>query len=80
MPETGQRAYLKFPVPDFKPNYKRSVFAKVSGYYDIHMDKSGEPQNELIRKIAFEPEFPVKYSISEYKKWITELIKETASK
>ena len=79
MPETGQRAYLTFPVPEFKPGYERSVFAKASGYYDIHMNKTGEPQNELIRRIALEPGFPVKYSLQEFSKWITELKKGTVS-
>jgi len=79
MPKTGQRAYFTFPVPEFSPGYERSVFAKVSGYYDIHMNKTGEPQSELIRRIAFEPGFPIKYSLQEFSKWITEIKKGTAS-
>ena len=80
MPEIGQRAYLTFPVLKFKPGYVRSVFAKVSGYYDIHMNKTGEPQNELIRRIAFEPGFPVKYSLQEFSKWITEVKNSSVSR
>lgn len=79
MPDIGQRAYLTFPVPEFNPGYERRVFAKASGYYDIHMKKTGEPQNELIRRIAFEPGFPVKYSLWEFSKWIAEIKKGTAS-
>jgi hypothetical protein len=69
MPEVGQRAELTFPVPPSKPGLKRTVFAKVSGYYDMHLDASGPCQTDIIDRISIEPGYVVKFALEEYLKW-----------
>jgi hypothetical protein len=63
MPFKGQKAVLTFPVPEPIPGMKRTVFAKVNGYYDIYLDASGEPQTEILKEIENNPDFIIKYSL-----------------
>lgn len=72
MPEVGQVAYLKFPVPPSKVNSKRTVFAKVSGYYDMHLNTSGKPKSEIVHRIVFEPGYVTKFALQEYFNWRSE--------
>ncbi|KPL19637.1 MAG: hypothetical protein AMJ92_02510 [candidate division Zixibacteria bacterium SM23_81] len=69
MPEVGQRAYLTFPVPPPKLNSERTVFAKVSGYYDMHLNASGKPKSEIVHRILSEPGYVTKFALQEYFKW-----------
>jgi hypothetical protein len=66
MPFKGQKAVLTFPVPEPIPGMKRTVFAKVNGYYDIYLDASGEPQTEILKEIENNPDFIIKYSLLKY--------------
>ncbi len=74
-PEKGQAATLVFRVPPAEPGSERAVFAKVSGYYDIRMKAEGPAQREVLNRIAFEPGYPVKFSLEEFSKWKAELAK-----
>jgi hypothetical protein len=77
MPEIGQHALLIFPVPPSKPGLERSIFAKVSGYYDMHLNASGPPQTETIDRIASEPGYVVSFSLQEYFKWRSQELTKT---
>ncbi|MFC1563615.1 hypothetical protein ACFL6G_01705 [candidate division KSB1 bacterium] len=69
-PEIGQTAELTFPVPELKQGYERTVFAKVSGYYDIHFDATNPPDIVQLLKILSEPGYFVRYALKDYHKWI----------
>jgi hypothetical protein len=68
-PQIGDAAELIFTAPPIRPNMQRTVFAKASGYYDIHLNASGPMQNDQRMKIAYEPGYFVKYSLQEYWRW-----------
>lgn len=72
MPEVGQRAYLTFPVPELKPGRDRTIFAKVSGYYEMHLNASGMPQMAKINRILTESDYVVRFALEEYQKWLNE--------
>jgi hypothetical protein len=72
MPEVGQRAYLTFAVPELKAGNERTIFAKASGYYEMHLNASGSPQFEKIHRILSEPDYVVEFSLKEYQKWLSE--------
>jgi hypothetical protein len=66
MPETGQEALLVFSAPELQTDMKRTVFAKVSGYYDLKIDTDEPPQYEKISRILSEPDYAVIFSNNEY--------------
>jgi len=73
MPEVGERALLAFPVPPVEPGSERTVFAKVAGYYDIHLHSTGRPRTQVVDRILEEPGYVVSYSLTEYKDWQSRL-------
>jgi hypothetical protein len=74
MPEVGQHAYFAFQEPELMPGKKRTIFAKVSGYYEMHLNVSGPPQFEKIHRILSEPDYVIKFSLKEYQKWLNDLM------
>lgn len=77
MPKLEQYANLTFTVPPREPDLRRTVFAKVSGYYDMHLSASGPPQAEILDKISYEPGYIVKFTLQEYSKWRKEQLAKT---
>jgi hypothetical protein len=69
MPETGQTASLSFDVPSRVSGMNRTVFAKVTGYYDIRLEGAGHRKDRLLSQIFSEPSYVVKYSLEEYLDW-----------
>lgn len=69
MPEVGQHAVFTFPVPTLKSDKERVVFAKVSGYYNMHLNANGPPRFKKIHRILSEPDYVVRFSLEEYFKW-----------
>jgi hypothetical protein len=72
MPKTSDWADLVFIVPPRQESLSRSVFAKASGYYDIHLKSGGEPQVEILEKIRTQPGFVIQHAMKEYQKWKAE--------
>lgn len=68
-PRSGQSASLTFAVPADKPGTRRTVFAKASGYYEMHMTASGPPRMEILNRIALEPGYPATFAVGEYLQW-----------
>ncbi|MCK4824569.1 hypothetical protein KA005_52945 [bacterium] len=66
MPETGQQALLVFSAPELQPDVERTIFAKVSGYYDLKIDTDEPPQYEKISRILSDPDYAVIFSNNEY--------------
>jgi len=73
-PRNGQTAYVVFPVPAAKPNTQRTIFAKASGYYEMHMDIAGTPKTEILNRIMLEPGYSTSFAIEEYLKWKSEVM------
>jgi hypothetical protein len=72
MPEVGQIAHFTFSVPPGQAGLERTLFAKVSGYYGMHLDTSGQYQADTIDRIAFEPGYVVRFAVQEHSKWKSE--------
>ncbi len=68
-PFLGDRADLTYLVPPERPLSERSVYCKVSGYYDIHMGTLGAPRWDILKKLRDEPGYSVRYSLQEYRAW-----------
>jgi len=69
MPNIGDYADLTFKAPQLNSNMKRSVILKASGYYDIHLNATGEPRNDILSRFLTEPGFAIQYGFQEYLKW-----------
>jgi len=69
MPNIGDKTELRFNAPPGSDNMDRSLFIKVSGYYDIHLESKGKPQHELLDRIHNEPGFAAQYSLQNYQEW-----------
>jgi len=68
-PEVGQTAKLQFTAPEPVDGMTRTVFAKVSGYYDIHHSGTFAKQDSIINRINYEPGYFVSYSLEKYIEW-----------
>lgn len=73
-PEIGQKATLMFPAPPLKAGLERTVFAKVSGYYDLRAEASGPAKVEILNRLMLEPGFSVRFAMQEFAKWRSEII------
>ena len=68
MPRKGDSTEVVFRQPPRPAGTERSFILKVTGYYDIHLAASGEPNLEMIRKIHSEPGFTLTFALQEYLK------------
>jgi hypothetical protein len=73
MPLAGDAADIEFPAPPDKPGLDRSVFAKVSGYYSIHLNAQGEPRRETLNAFMLSPGSSVRFALDEYQAWKKEI-------
>jgi hypothetical protein len=69
MPETGNYFDIEFQAPAKQENFKRTVFLKSSGYYDIHLPKTDPPNLKMLFEIGTEPGRIVEYSNQKYSEW-----------
>ncbi|RPI73150.1 MAG: hypothetical protein EHM47_06690 [Ignavibacteriales bacterium] len=70
MPETGNYFDLEFEAPEISKGMARSVFAKTSGYYKIHLPKTDPPDYQFLYSLSMNPGKIVKYSVEKYKEWL----------
>ncbi len=68
MPRKGDLTEAVFPKPSETGNGRRSLILKVTGYYDVHLEASGEPNLEVIRRVHTEPGFTARFALEEYRK------------
>ncbi len=68
-PETGQTARLTFAVPDLADGMARTVFARVSGYYDIHHATLAAKQDSVLRRVTEEPNYFARLSLERFQTW-----------
>ena len=66
--QKGDHAELAFAVPARAEGAGRTVFIKARGYYDIHLDTSGEPRWDLIARIYDEPGFCVRFAEERFRR------------
>jgi hypothetical protein len=64
----GDRTELTFRAPALGDGLERTILMKATGYYDIHLDATAEPQREIVDKIANEPGFAAQFALKEYLK------------
>jgi hypothetical protein len=76
MPNAGNWAELEFPAPPERPGMTRTVFAKASGYYDIHLNRQGPPRQEILDKLRDEPGYAVQFGYTEFLKWKNEIARQ----
>ncbi len=69
MPHIGDTAEFVFLAPAPRADQERSIFAKASGYYDIHLQATGEPRWDILNRFGSEPGFTIQYALKEYLKW-----------
>lgn len=69
MPHTGDWAEIEFPAPPEKPGMIRTIFAKASGYYDIHLNSQGPAKQDVLDKLRDEPGYALRFSYMEFLKW-----------
>ena len=66
MSDVGQQALLVFSAPELKSETDRTIFAKVSGYYDLKVKTDAPPQYEKIYRMLTDPNYAVIFSNNEY--------------
>jgi len=69
MPRIGNQTDLTFQSPPHLSGRERTVLAKVSGYYDIHLEAKGDPQMTILSRFLSEPGFGSRFGLNEYMKW-----------
>jgi hypothetical protein len=70
MPDTGHYFYAEFNAPIRTEGKVRTVFASTTGWYDIHLPKTGTPNRAQLLKFVTEPGSIIKYSNNKYIEWI----------
>lgn len=80
MPKTGDRTELVFLAPSRFDGVERTIILKATGYYDIHLEVTGEPQIDIIERFHNEPGFTLQYAFKEYMKWKKEVKEKTMHK
>lgn len=73
MPKTGDWGTITFLSPPRLPGLDRTVIAKASGYYDIHLKAEGPTRADILRRIQTEPGFAARYALKEYLRWAKEV-------
>jgi len=73
MPTDDYQATLTFGVPPERPGLARTVFAKTSGFYRLHLPKDHPPQTKVMARLDSTPGAIVHYSIEKYREWYTAL-------
>jgi len=69
MPRTGDYFDAEFEAPELKTETKRTIFVKTSGYYEIHLPKTGPSNTKLLYEIGLNPGKIVEYSVEKYDQW-----------
>jgi hypothetical protein len=72
-PEVGQTARVSFASPPLGAGQCRTVFARVSGYYDIHHEEVSAKQDSILQRIREEPGYYTRYALEEYGQWLANL-------
>jgi hypothetical protein len=66
MSRIDDEAVLMFNAPPLKQDLKRSLFAKMTGYYELHIKGTKSVKTDILDRMVNEPGFIVKYLLMEY--------------
>jgi hypothetical protein len=70
MPDTSNYFYAEFNAPLLTEGKERTIFASTTGWYEIHIPKTGNPNWTQVLKFVSEPGSIIKYSNNKYIEWI----------
>src|SRR5262249_35135042 len=65
MPSKTNATQHAFDVPKQKARTKRTVFARTRGWYELHLDRKNQPEEESLRRLASEPGYAVQRAMEE---------------
>jgi hypothetical protein len=66
MEDVGMSAEVAFDVPPERLGRERTVFARASGYYEMHLDAEGPSDEETLARLEHEPDFIVRFALEGY--------------
>jgi hypothetical protein len=69
MPVPGNRANVEFPAPASRPGMERTVFLHSRGYYQLHLNPSGEPNNAVLQLSQNVPDAAARLAAIRYSQW-----------
>jgi hypothetical protein len=69
MPSTTDRAELTFQAPPRQPGMHRTVFLHSRGWYQLHLNANGEPDETTLTKLISTPGAPVRFAAERFAEW-----------
>jgi hypothetical protein len=69
MPKTGDHVEIEFSAPAEQPGNVRTILAKTTGYYDIHLSRKGMPDLAKLHKLENDPDYAIEFASQEYHIW-----------
>lgn len=79
MPTNREEATLTFAAPPEEPGKARTIFARTTGYYRLHLQKNHPPDYALIERLRSEQGAIVRYALERYREWAGSLRERLAS-
>jgi hypothetical protein len=70
LPTNNEEAILTFAVPPERPGLARTVFAKTTGYYRLHLNNTEPPQTAMMERLGTTQGEIVRYSLEKYRQWV----------
>jgi hypothetical protein len=70
MPDTSYYFYAEFDAPLLPEGKERTIFANTSGWYQIHLPKTGTTNITQLLKFVTEPGSIIKYSNNKFIEWV----------
>jgi len=74
MPKVGDWFKSEFISPEAHPSLSRSIFIEISGYYELHIDKTKPEETALLKKLVSTPGEIVNYSMERYYEWYNQQV------
>jgi hypothetical protein len=65
-PTTSDAVELEFDAPPERAGLMRTIFAKTSGWYEIHLHACDEPDSVGIARLTNEPGYGVRRALQEF--------------
>jgi hypothetical protein len=72
MTNIGNRGYISFNAPPLRPDMKRTVILHTRGYYKLHLDSKGQPNQDLLTRIMTVPDALARFSGMRFPAWQAE--------
>lgn len=69
MPVVGDRAWVSFPALPEQPGVQRTIFLHSRGYYRLHLEGAGEPDNRMLQEVREVPGAAVRMAARLFGQW-----------